>query len=408
MALTSKMNAFRKRTNFNNNNNTNTKNRGNYVFRGNKRRTINNNTRRRNNNNQNRNRFRITNNIQGQIDRLTNAVSKLTIGMIPKPTNLLKSNKKQTKTNKNNNINSINNRYKRKEPRYDTILTPMNMALNNRITSLYTTSNRIVKMPIYTKIAIATSITSKLYLIWYPYAVNFTRFLYNDQITVNVNDSSKPVDTLSNLIFTTLGGDFQPQGTGACGVYGCYRLIGATMKIKSPSPFNTKQGVYTIYRLNTNWGYPLLYNASGIPSQTTATLYKSVCTTLAAGPYDQVDIKNNYGSHDIAYIDEYNLTEGNTVFSGPTEYLSESYLSSEDSRAAAYPNKGNTLGNNIKYLIEFESTPGSVVDYIIETWQIVEIVPEPKQGLSSITELGDKAVSPAVLNRLKKQCPLSH
>jgi hypothetical protein len=338
-----------------------------------------------NNNNSINNKIVKTNN---KIDKLSEDLSKLSLSLFPKTTNIFR---------------------KLKEPRIDKYITPMEMGLSHRFTSIFKTGNRIRYMSLYNRFEVGNSnagYTTKY--MWFPYSVNFQS--YPDlAITVsNGEEGSIQPNVISPLMrvvvnpLTSVIEGMAVYDCSSCGLVGNYRLVGASFKITNLSPFNTKSGSYIIYKLNENTAYPPFYNKSLTPNKTNSPDYTNVIGTLANQNHDQVMLKQSFSASDVGFIHEYNIYEGNNIFQTPNEYIGVDYISGVEPVALW---TGNPQGNNIKYEIDIPAT-STIQSYLMETWQILEIVPDPSLNLDNITDFQTHIFNENVLDEIRRKMPI--
>lgn len=348
------------------------------------------------NNISNKNKNNINNNINNKInktnnkiDKLSDDLSKLSLSLFPKTTNIYR---------------------KLKEPRIDKYVTPMEMGLSHRFTSLFKTGNRIRYMSLYNRFEIDNSVIPSFVAkyLWFPYSVNFQSY---PDLSIKVSDGqegSTSPNIISPLIrITTNTSTRSVEGMSvyncsACGLVGNYRLVGATLKITNLSPFNTKAGSYIIYKLNENTAYPAFYANTLVPAKPNSPNYTNVVGTLANLNHDQVMLKQSFSASDIGYIHEYNIYEGNNIFQTPNEYIGADYLDGDEPVAKWL---GNPQGNNIKYEIDIPTTT-TLQSYLVETWQILEIVPNPSLNLDNTTDFQTHIFNEDVLDEIRRKMPI--
>lgn len=325
---------------------------------------------------------------QKKLNNIVSRINKLSLDMAPKTTNLLR---------------------RLKEPRTDRIVLPMDMGLSHRFTSIFKTSNRIRYVSLYNRIEVeAGHNTYFTNILWFPYAVNFSQY---PNLAITVDDGNGgtvqpntigPFVLMRRLPDTTAlasAGIFTHSNSG---LVGNYRIVGATMKITNTSSLLNRAGSYIIYKLNENTTYPPFYKTSLAPNITNSPDYFNTLNDLVSKSHDQVVVKQSYSASDIALVNEFNVYEGNNIFQGPDEYLGASYISSPEPVALW---SGNPTGNNIKYQIDFQKI-SSVNNYLIESWQVFEVVPDPNLGLDNIADLQTHVFDKDVLAKLKDFNPL--
>lgn len=363
-------------------------NRMNYINR----RNLNNNK----NNINNKLKNNINNNINNKliktnskIDKLSDDLSKLSLSLFPKTTNIYR---------------------KLKEPRIDKYITPMEMGLSHRFTSLFKTGNRIRYVSLYNRFEIDNSMLPGFVAkyMWFPYSVNFQSY---PDLSITVSDAqegSRPPDMISPLMRITTNSltrtieGMTVYNCASCGLVGNYRLVGATLKITNLSPFNTKAGSYIIYKLNENTAYPPFYAKALVPAKPNSPKYTEIIGTLANLNHDQVMLKQSFSASDVGYINEYNIYEGNNIFQTPNEYIGADYTNGDEPVATW---SGNPQGNNIKYEIDISPTT-TLQSYLIETWQILEIVPDPSLNLDNTTDFQTHIFNEDVLDEIRRKMPI--
>lgn len=243
---------------------------------------------------------------------------------------------------------------------------------------------------------------------WFPYSVNFQSY---PDLAITVSDgeegSTQPniIAPLMRVVTNTLTSTIEGMAVydcSSCGLVGNYRLVGASFKITNLSPFNTKSGSYIIYKLNENTAYPPFYNKSLPPTKANSPDYTNVIGTLANQNHDQVMLKQSFSASDIGFIHEYNIYEGNNIFQTPNEYIGVDYISGVEPVALW---TGNPQGNNIKYEIDIPAT-STIQSYLMETWQILEIVPDPSLNLDNITDFQTHIFNENVLDEIRRKMPI--
>lgn len=320
--------------------------------------------------------------------------------------NTLKKELNEIKNNMTNKVTNINTRNNKKEPRYDLIVSPMQMALQGRYESIYKTPNRITYMSVYSKAYVDTHQQLSTYLFWFPYALNFNN-INNNQVHVDSATTNELCNSLSNLIKVIINPDTSVREgsmieNGKCGVTGLYRIIGCTLKLTNLTSMIQKAGSYTVYRLTSNNIYPCLYGTT-FPTELNAQDYFKLFQDAANENNDQTLIKQTYSANDKCHINEFNVTEGNNIFQKPNEYLGETYLDSTE-RVAKWGQ--NPTGVNISYKIWLPATTGRN-QYLVEMWQVVEIIPDPQTNLDSLSQLQTNVMSLKKLRAVRALNPLS-
>lgn len=319
---------------------------------------------------------RRNNNFNQQVDQLSNKLNKLTLN---EPTNLQKHIK---------------------EPRKDKIITPMEMALQQKYISMSQTSNKIFYTTIYSKFDINVQATTAV--VWFPYCISFKNF-YPPIIV----DTDKTSNCASSLVVLTRD-QFTIPTAGTCNITGSYRVVGSTLKIFNVSSVMNRSGDYTIYKLNENALVPVLYNDFNPPTHTNSPeLYSLFYGNTLASNYSQATIKNNFSANDkCVYINEYNTNEGNNIFNNSSEYLGMNYENKENKVYAQPGSNGNVIGSNIKYYIRI---PGQddTQSYTIETWQVIELIPLPSLGLSNMCYSVKTVYPPNIIQEINNLNPLS-
>lgn len=333
----------------------------------------------------------------------------------------IRNNKKKNvyRNNQNRTIKEIKdflvpkvtniNKIKRKEPRRDLIITPMQMALDSKMMSIYPTPNRITYMSVYTKFYFDSNVQRSVYLMWFPYCVPFNNY-NNTSVHVDTNGTNTLTTSMSNIvkIIPSLNGGVlvgERIVCGVCGILGMYRLVGATMKITNLTSLMNKSGSYSVYRLTESEGYPCYYNDSLVPDQANSPNYFNALNDICLENHDQISVKQTYASNEVCHINEFNLTQGNTIFSKADEYIGNSFISSTEQCAEW---NSNPDGVNIKYLVHVPST--SVANnYMCETWSIIELIPDPLTHLDSLAKLQSKdlIMSKKRIEAMKHMNPLS-
>lgn len=327
--------------------------------------------------------------INSKIDKLSEKLSKLTLEIFPKTTNI----------------------YRRmKEPRIDKMVSPMDMGLSCAFTSIFPTGNRIRYMSLYNRYEFTTNNTGYMKsLLWFPYAINFQS--YPDlAITISdgTEDGTTQPDTICPLIVTArlapaTSINLNMNSTSACGLVGNYRVIGASFKITNTTAFINKAGSYMVYKLNENTAFPPFYNSNLLPNLTNCPDYTSTIQKVVTASHDQVMLKQSFSCSDKCLINEYNTYEGNNIFQTPNEYIGSSYISGAEPIAQW---DGNPQGCNIKYQLDFPPTP-SINSYIFESWQILEIVPDPGLNLDNITDFQTHVFNPEIIDQIRKSMPIT-
>lgn len=326
---------------------------------------------------------------------------KRNIKNISNKINDIKTTGKVTKLNENKNKS-------KKEVRRDRIMTAMEMGLTSRFISIFPTTNRIAYQKIYSRFTINVFSNYDRHLVWFPYAINFTQ--YPDlSITVDVNGNAVAPNRISQLLQVntsiqnpTQAVDYLTLESTPCGLPGLYRVVCSSLKIVNTTPIMNKGGSYIIYKLNENTLYPPFYNRQTVPTNTNSPNYFLRIENIVCQNHDQINIKQAYSATDTAYIHEFNLYEGNNIFQACTEYIGVDFINGTETLAEW---SKNPIGNNIKYLIDFPHTT-STNNYIIESWQIIEVVPHPSLQMDNIAHIQNAVVNKNVLNKLKTYNPL--
>lgn len=322
-----------------------------------------------------------------KIDKLTKDISKLSLSLFPKTTNIYR---------------------KMKEPRIDKVVTPMEMGLSHQFTSIFKTGNRIRYMSLYNRFEMTNSNTGNTKMLWFPYCVNFQSY---PDLSITVSDGNEgsiqpnvinPIVRIVTNRLTDVAEVLTVYNCASCGLIGNYRIVGASMKITNLSPFNTKAGSYIIYKLNENTTYPPFYNSVTPPNLTNSPDYAALLTSLVNLNHDQVMLKQSFSASDVGYIHEYNVYEGNNIFQTPNEYIGVDYISGVEPVALW---SGNPQGNNIKYQIDIQTT-STTQSYLIECWQIIEIVPDPSLNLDNITDFQTHVFNDEVLDEIRRKMPI--
>jgi len=376
--------------------------RKNFRFRNNKRKY---NWKNKNNRNNysDENYFRMFKFIPKTIDQLRREDKNIrkNVKNITGKINNIKSNAKMTKFNENKNKN-------KKELRRDKITTAMEMGLSSRYISIYPTSSRITYQKIYSRFAINVSTNYDRHIVWFPYAINFNN--YPDlNITVDVNGNAVAPNRISQLIQVnssafnpTQAVDYQTLDSTPCGLPGMYRVVCTSLKIVNTTSLVNKAGSYIIYKINENTLYPPFYNNQAVPTNLNSPNYFLRVENVVCQNHDQINIKQSYAATDIAYIHEFNIYEGNNIFQASTEYIGQQFENGTETLAGW---DRNPIGNNIKYEIFFPH-PNTTNNYIVETWQIIEVIPHPSLQMDNITHIQNAVMNKNVLNKLKVYNPL--
>lgn len=289
-----------------------------------------------------------------QIDSLTKQMSRLTLS------------------------NSTNLNKGKKEVRTDKIMTPMYMAIHQSYLSLFPSSNKIVYVPVYTKISLQVYTNQTTDLLWFPYAVSFKNF--DIDIKMNFLDEDYYANAVASLISVNpLSRLVTTYKMGTCNLAGSYRLVGATLKLYNTSSMLNRGGDYTIYKLNDGGAFPFAYDDEHQP---TWDMIGEKFRDYTMQDFQQTTIKNNFSASDKAvYINEYNTNEGNNIFCNNSEYLGQTYTT--QNLMTVFPREENATGNNIKYLLKFQPTTQNQF-YTVEVWQLIELVPYPNTNLSNL------------------------
>lgn len=340
------------------------------------------------NNNQKNNISKKLESNNKKIAKLSEDISKLSLSMFPKTTNIYR---------------------KLKEPRIDKYITPMDMGLSQRFTSVFKTGNRIRYMSLYNRFeALNNNGGMMTTFIWFPYSINFQSY---PDLAITVSDGNNGtvqpdvINPLVRIIHNTILGSVNAlycYDCSSCGLVGNYRIVGCTLKIQNLSPFNTKGGSYVIYKLNENTTYPPFYNKNNPIINSNAPDYTDILYNLVKVNHDQVMLKQSFSATDVGYIHEYNVYEGNNIFQTPQEYIGQDYISGVEPVAMW---SGNPQGNNIKYQIDIPATSTSQ-SYLIETWQIIEIVPDPGLNLDNITDFQTHVFDDKVIDEIRRKMPI--
>jgi hypothetical protein len=314
-----------------------------------------------------------------KVDKLGDAISKLSLDLNPKVTNLNRS---------------------KKEPRIDKLTLPMNMGLTSRYVSLVPTPNRIVYCSVYTRVDLITSSANPTSLVFFPYCVNFQNFKNISIASNNGTDIASLCDRTTPMILIRGAASVSslelPAASTQCGLTGNYRLVGATLKITNTSPYVSREGTYMVYRIVDDTFLPWFYSTAHPP----AYFHNRVndFAKLLNKNYDQVKVKQAFAASDVGLVNEFNVYEGNTNFQSPCEYIGCRYESDSSSTCVA----PNPVGTNATYLVKIPSTVQEN-SYLIESWQVLEIIPDPSLNLDNLAQMQSHVVTEEVLKEIRER-----
>lgn len=300
--------------------------------------------------------------------------------------------------------NMINNKNKsKKEPRRDKLITPMNMVLSGKFLPITRISERCLINYTYTKIKINVPYNGydKTCLILFPYSINFKPDLFNqiDEKVLTLENS------MSNIYYNVLQGNigtnhsYDAYATTATGIIGNWKLIGTSYKLYNTTSRLSIGGNISVTKLTDNIMNPIFTSTA----RNVGGDLGEIIRPYIERNYDLVQPKNSFGAADIVRIDEFNTSPGTNIFQGPTEYIGCKYTSDLQ---AAYPKFSNdTVGNNVKYLVEIYSS-NSTQSYILEIWNVFAIIPAPSSGLSNVVKLYTESFNPEVVNEMRNRIPM--
>lgn len=263
--------------------------------------------------------------------------------------------------------------------------------------SLIRTHNKVIYVNNYTSTTV--SIGNDIgYLLWFPY---FYPNYNNDYMINTEQDEQYVVDKACGLL-RFYRGVLRPLPTTRIDMEGEYRLVSATMKVTNITANTNKGGCYTIYRLTNDTGTPFFYNSQHVNTNTSPML--DAIPPMMTANYDANPTKYLFNANEVAYADEYNIYEGNTIFQGWEEYMGMAY-----SHRSNYTDVSimdfNPHGINVKYLVKIDGIAAEQT-YKIETWQLYEIIPQQTSIIAASAKLQEHVVAPHVLTSLKKKFPI--
>lgn len=345
----------------------------------------NNPTKTRRKNNVRKRRARFLKNINKKINQLSKGVVNYSI-----PTTHLDS----MAQNKNKN---------KKEIRRDKLITPMNMVLMGQFLPITKIPERCIINYTYSKIKISVPYNGydKTSLILFPYSINFKPELYQqiDEKVVSIQDA------LNNIFYNVLQGNigtnhtYDAFATTPTGIIGNWKLIGTSYKLYNTTSRLNIGGNITVTKLTDNVMYPIFTSTNRIIG---GDLGDKIRPYISKN-YDLVQPKNSFGPADIVRIDEFNTSPGTNIFQGPTEYIGCKFLSDIE---AAYPKfSSDTVGNNVKYLVEISASTNTQT-YILEIWNVFAIIPAPTSGLSNVVKTYNDCFTPSVVNEMMTRMPI--
>lgn len=305
-------------------------------------------------------------------------------------------------TTKMNTILSNKNKSK-KEIRKDKLITPMQMVLSGKFLPITRISERCLINYTYTKIKISVPYNGydKTCLILFPYSINFKPDLFNqiDEKVLSLDNS------INNIFYNVLQGNignnhtYDAYATTPTGIIGNWKLIGTSYKLYNTTSRLSIGGNITVTKLTDNIMNPIFTNNQRIIGGDLGEIIRP----YVEKNYDLVQPKNGFGPADIVRIDEFNTSPGTNIFQGPTEYIGCKYLTDLQ---AAYPKFSNdTVGNNVKYLVEIYSS-SSTQTYVLEIWNVFAIIPAPSSGLSNVVKLYNDSFNPSVVNEMRTRIPI--
>lgn len=294
----------------------------------------------------------------------------------------------------------------KKEIRNDRVYSAMSLYLRNQNMSLYDSNQKVVYFNNYNAYTCSVA-NNNFYMLWYPYFYPCTD---PTRMRMTYDSTNVGINACSNLLYgygeniTTLYECNQIK------VYGMQRLVCATMKISNITPNTNKGGAYTIYRLTNNFGTPLIYNNSVAFDTKVDTQDISSNNDIINGKYSNSSVKYLFGGNEIGIIDEYNVTQGNTMFCNWQEYLGNRITDRGSDFLEIHNSVGgwaekNAIGVNIKYLIHFDPITVNQT-YKIETWSLFEVVPPQDSFLASTATLPAHIATKSVIDDIKMRFPI--
>lgn len=304
-------------------------------------------------------------------------------------------------TNMNNMMTNKNK--SKKEVRRDKLITPMQMVLSGKFLPITRISERCIINYTYTKLNITVPFNGfeKTSLILFPYCINFKPELFDqiDEKVISVGDS------VNNIFYNVLQGNegtshtYNAYSTTPTGIIGNWKLIGTSYKLYNTTSRLSLGGNLSVTKLTDNVMNPIFTSTE----RNIGGDLSGFIRWYIRKNYDLVQPKNSFGPADIVRIDEFNTSPGTNIFQGPTEYIGCKYISDIE---AAYPKFSNdTVGNNVKYLVEIYPSSSNQT-YVLEIWNVFAIIPAPTSGLSNVVKLYNECFNPSVVNEMRTRMPI--
>lgn len=275
----------------------------------------------------------------------------------------------------------IEEQNKKKEPRK--IPTAYSMFQEKHYISFLPTELSILHYCLYNKWNIKSSAANAW--IWFPYAYPFLR----DEYKVNTDNQ---VDCFSTFQYTQLdNGSMYLESSALVPYEGLYRVVASTMRISNVTSQLNRSGEISIYRVQSNEFYPQLCSVNGVHTGVPATYL-----TYLSTDFNNASEKIVVPYTKTVEINEWNTMKGTDIFQYCDEYCGQKYppastmpyLTCNNVTLTAF----NPIGPNIKYVIKNSSTSAQQ-EWVIETWQVYDVVPDPKTNLQSSTQLQQEVLS---------------
>lgn len=348
----------------------------------------------------NRNNFNFNNrnnkmlqNMNNQINKLTNKISKMRIE---------DNNQKQKAKNKIPNVIKTN-----KEIRTDKLLSAKDAMKYMKPYSFYRSVNPILYVKIYNKATLPFGYNS--WLLWFPY---YYPTIYSDTL-ITTQDSIVPADAVSSLIsFRTdiNNAILNPIVDTITKVTGVFRLVSATLKVTNITPLIDMGGSISAYRDVSNELFPLLYTTQEPPDATSEYL-GDLRAYLNGRSLETLPTKLVSDFSQSLEIDEFNVSQGNTIMQSTREYIGIDMTADRNQSVYNFfqPKTINPQGTNIKYLLNI--IPPNVnkpQTLLFERWIIFEVEPDLDSTLGTLADKDNKIATQAVINEAKQFFPIHH
>lgn len=293
-----------------------------------------------------------------------------------------------SKQNLNNNLNykTRQNNINQNSYKLSCIIDPSFAIKNSTYYSIFPSDDKVIRQSLYTMNTLEIGSTG-MRLMWLPNGVGFAQNFSEMDVADGIN-STLPVNRFSNLISAVNTTQMTPLYTSTSTIPGRYRLISSMLKITNTTPLTSRGGSYFVSKFSIEKGSPIYYNDTQ-PTMTTtsgdAQIYPKI---MFQSNLTNVSTKMLISGTQIGEIHYINLDEGNKIFNNYNEYIQAAYTSKNETlpfAAIDVDDDKGVVGNNDSYIINFAKTNVNQT-YIIEQFQVFEIIPEPNTSMGNMAQ----------------------